>query len=98
MFSFLLFNWIETMARSKKVVEQTNQAEAVEAKPVEQVNEAPVALTKDDYIKARATIKSYREAQKAKPKRKCSEAQLAALKAGREKNKRFQKKTSETTK
>ena len=81
----------------KKV--QAIEPEAVnEAKPVEQVNEAPVVLTKDDYLKARATIKSYREAQKTKPKRKCSEAQLAALAKGREANKRFQKKSSETTK
>ena len=80
----------------KKV--QAIEPEPVEAKPVEEVNEAPVVLTKDDYLKARATIKSYREAQKTKPKRKCSEAQLAALKAGREKNKRFAKKSSETTK
>ena len=56
-------------------------------------NNAPVNLTKADYLKARATIKQYRESKKSKPKRICSEAQLAALAAGREKNKRFQKKT-----
>ena len=48
-------------------------------------------LTKADYLKAKATIKQFREEKKAKPKRKCSEAQLAALAAGREKNKRFAK-------
>ena len=74
--------------RSKKVIEP---------KPVEPVNEPvnevqPVALTKDDYNKARATIKSYREAQKNKPKRQCTEKQLAALAQGRAKNKRFANK------
>ena len=79
--------------RSKKVIEQTNQAEVIEPKQAEPVNEVkPVVLTKDDYNKARGIIKSYREAQKAKPKRQCSEKQLAALKAGREKNKRFANK------
>ena len=45
----------------------------------------PVAYTKSDYIRAKAIIASYRETQKNKPKRQCSEKQLAALKAGREK-------------
>ena len=55
----------------------------------------PLSATRDDYIKARATIQLYREAQKNKPKRKCSEKQLAALAAGRAKNSRCQKKVSE---
>ena len=56
------------------------------------VGHEPSILTKEDYLKARATIKSYRESQKNRPKRKCSDKQLAALAAGREKNKRFAKK------
>ena len=56
----------------------------------------PVVFTKADYLKARATIKSYREAQRSKPKRPCSEKQLAALAAGREKNTRCKKKTEQT--
>ena len=79
------------MPRTKKV--QVSQP----AQPVEEpadVGHESVALTKDDYLKARATIKSYREAQKNKPKRACSEKQLAALAAGRQRNKRFAK-TSE---
>ena len=59
----------------------------------EKTNEQPQevqqqAYTKSDYIKARAVIQSYREAQKNKPKRKCTEKQLAALAAGRAKNTR----------
>ena len=45
------------------------------------------AYSKSDYIKARAIISAYKEAQKNKPKRQCSEKQLAALAAGREKAK-----------
>ena len=87
------------MPRTKKVqtIEPKPNQVQQESQPVEQVNEVQsVVLTKDDYEKARATIKSYREAQKQKPKRKCSEKQLAALKAGREKNKRFTNKTTGT--
>ena len=51
----------------------------------------PLSATRDDYIKARAVIQLYRENQKQKPKRKCSEKQLAAL-AGRAKNQKFTKK------
>ena len=76
------------MPRKAKVQVQEPLVEQNDAPVVEQ---QPVALTKDDYMKARGVIKSYREAQKAKPKRPCSEKQLAALKAGREKNKRFAK-------
>ena len=86
--------------RSKKSIEQTTEAQPVEAQPVEAqlvepINEVrPTQLTKDDYLKARETIKNYREAQKAKPKRKCSDKQLAALAAGRARNKRFANKTT----
>ena len=48
----------------------------------------PQTYTKSDYIKARAVIVSYRESQKNKPKRKCTEKQLAALATGRAKNTR----------
>lgn len=84
------------MPRSKKVqATEPKPAEPkpVEAPPVEPINEVqPLPPNKDDYMKAKATIKSYREAQKSKPKRVCSEKQLAALAAGRAKNKRFAKK------
>ena len=86
------------MPRVKKVqATQQNEPEPVEVKPVEPTNEAqPLPPNKEEYLKARATIKQYRESQKAKPKRKCSEKQLAALAAGREKNKRYNK-SSKTT-
>ena len=66
--------------------------------PIEEQTDAgheptPPSLTKADYLKARATIKSYREAQKARPKRQCTERQLEALRLGREKNQRCKKKT-----
>ena len=81
--------------RSKKSIEQTTEAQPVEAQLVEPINEVrPTQLTKDDYLKARETIKNYREAQKAKPKRKCSDKQLAALAAGRARNKCFANKTT----
>ena len=74
------------MPRSKKVV----QAVESSTTPLnESAVATPLAYTKEDYNKARETIKQYREAQKSKPKRKCSEKQLEALKAGREKNNRF---------
>ena len=64
---------------------------------VDSTNEVqPVALTKEDYLKARATIQQFREEKKNKPKRPCSEKQLAALAAGRMKNKRFANKTPGT--
>ena len=65
-------------------------SDVAEVPIVESTNEAqPVALTKEDYLKARATIQQFREEKKNKPKRPCSEKQLAALAAGRMKNKRF---------
>ena len=83
--------------RSKKSVEQTNEPQLVQTEPVEQTSDTQsLPPNKDDYLRARATIKSYRESQKNKPKRTCSEKQLAALAAGRMKNKRFSNKTSET--
>ena len=93
------------MPRKAKQVSQS-EAQRDEAQLVEPINEAqrdqrsqpnevrPTQLTKDDYLKARETIKNYREAQKAKPKRPCSDKQLAALAAGRARNKRFANKTT----
>ena len=75
-----------------KQVSQTEAQPVNEAPLIEPGNEAP--LTKDDYLKARETIKNYRESQKNKPKRKCSERQLQALAQGRMKNKRFANKTT----
>ena len=84
------------MPRKKaQAVEPVVETQAVEQPEVEQ---KPIALTKADYIKARATIQQYREEKKNRPKRPCSERQLAALKAGREKNKKFAKKTEEENK
>ena len=72
---------------------KSNQSsQAVEPPPVEPVNEPkPIPLTKDDYLKARATIKQFREEKRNRPKRQCSEKQLAALAQGRAKNNRFKK-------
>lgn len=84
------------MPRKKaQAVEPVVETQAVEQPEVEQ---KPIALTKADYIKARATIQQYREEKKNRPKRPCSERQLAALKAGREKNKKFAKKKVEENK
>ena len=49
------------------------------------IENEPKSYTKSDYIRAKAIINSYKEAQKTRPKRKCSEKQLAALAAGRDK-------------
>ena len=81
---------------------KTNQSvEVAEAPVIEPINDVPqpVQLTKEEYLKARATIKQYRENQKNKPKRKCSEKQLEALAKGREANRRLKKKeeTSKST-
>ena len=79
------------MPRKAKQVISSEPIE--ETKPVEEVKETqPLPPNKDDYLRARALIKQYRENKKNQPKRKCSEKQLAALAAGRERNKRFAKK------
>ena len=82
------------MPRSKKVqaVEPQVEQQVAEQQPVEQ----PIALTKADYLKARATIKQFREEKRNRPKRQCTQRQLEALAKGRESNKRFQKKAAET--
>ena len=86
------------MPRVKKVKESVEPTEPKQEEPAEVSKPAepkPISATRDDYIKARAVIQLYRENQKQKPKRKCSEKQLAALAAGRAKNSRCQKKVSE---
>ena len=60
--------------------EQSNQATQDNI-----IENEPKSYTKSDYIRAKAIINSYKEAQKTRPKRKCSEKQLAALAAGRAK-------------
>ena len=73
--------------------EQSNQPSQDNA-----VENEPKAYTKSDYIRAKAIIASYKETQKTRPKRKCSEKQLEALKAGREKaraNREARKQSSE---
>ena len=76
--------------RSKQSVEQSNQEQLAEE--LADVGHEPTILTKADYLKAKATIKQFREEKKAKPKRPCSQKQLEALAAGRARNKRFAKK------
>ena len=76
------------MPRTKKVKESVETTEPVE-------EPKPLSATRDDYIKARAVIQLYRENQKQRPKRKCSEKQLEALAAGRAKNSRTKKKEPE---
>ena len=82
------------MPRSKKA----KQVVPVEAQPVEEptdVGHEPTILTKADYLKAKATIKQFREEKKNKPKRPCTERQLEALAQGRMKNKHFANKQKE---
>lgn len=79
------------MPKSKKVQSSEPVDAQPEVEPTPQPQPQPVALTKDEYIKARAIIKQYREEKKSKPKRTCTEKQLQALAAGREANKRFKK-------
>ena len=74
------------MPKTKK---QVIQPQAAEAPPVETIEAKPATPTKEDYQRARQTIKQYRETKKQQPKRQCSEKQLAALAAGRARNKRF---------
>ena len=69
----------------------------VSTQPVEEQTDTgheptQLSATREDYLRARAVIQLYRENQKSRPKRKCSEKQLAALAAGRSKNPRTKKK------
>ena len=77
------------MPKTKKQAVQSPEPVPV-APPAEEPQQTVV--TKEDYNKARSVIKQYRETKKAAPKRPCSEKQLAALAAGRERNKRFANK------
>ena len=83
------------MPRVKKQVKESVEPTEVpkQTEPVEEPKS--VSATREDYLRARAVIQLYRENQKQRPKRKCSEKQLAALAAGRAKNSRCQKKVSE---
>ena len=75
---------------------QKQVAESKEAQPVEQSESQPLPPpNRDQYLKARALIQLYRENQKSKPKRPCSERQLEALAAGRSKNPRNKKKDTQ---
>ena len=65
--------------------------------PVEQSQPTPVSTTRDDYLRARAVIQLYREQQKSRPKRQCSEKQLEALAKGRSMNRRTNKKSNESS-
>ena len=83
-------------SKQKQVIQpEPVQAPPVEAPPVQPTNETPSIVSKEDYIKARSVIKQYRETKKQQPKRPCSEKQLAALAAARERNKRFAKKQND---
>lgn len=88
------------MPRTKKVQQSPDPIEEqtdAGHEPTPLTEQQPVALTKADYLKARATIKQFREEKKNKPKRKCTEKQLAALAAGRARNQKFAKKSNDTT-
>lgn len=76
-------------SRTKKQVNQSQPVETQQAPPVETTETKPSTPTKEDYQRARALIKQYRETKKQQPKRQCSAKQLEALAAGRQKNKRF---------
>ena len=81
------------MPRKSKASVQPQAVEAPQqAPPVETIEAKPATPTKEDYQRARQTIKQYRETKKQQPKRQCSAKQLEALAAGRARNKRFQKK------
>ena len=67
---------------------KTNKVNVSEAP---QVEPQPLSATREDYLKARAVIQLYRQNQKNRPKRKCSDKQLAALAAGRAANARNKK-------
>ena len=67
--------------RPPKAPELTTPTETVETPP-----------TKDDIKRAKDILARVKQERKDKPKRKCSEKQLAALAAGRAKNPRLNKK------
>ena len=60
--------------------------------PTEIIESPP---TKDDIKRAKDILARVKQETKNKPKRKCSEKQLAALAAGRAKNPRLNKKKEE---
>ena len=58
----------------------------------EPIESQPQMLSKDQIKKAKELLARARQEKKDKPKRKCTEKQLAALAAGRAKNPRLNKK------
>ena len=79
------------MPRQKKQVSQPEQTEAPQIESVNTTSQ-PLSATREDYLRARAVIQLYRENQKSRPKRKCSQRQLEALAQGRARNPRTKKK------
>ena len=71
---------------SKQIV-STESSQNESQSEIQNQNEQPIpqSYSKSDYIKARAVISAYKEQQKSKPKRVCSQKQLEALAKGREK-------------
>ena len=70
-------------------VNTTEQAPIAQAAPATEVTEAPVAQSDTQPKKRGRKPKPVDPNAVVKPKRKCSEKQLAALAAGRAKNPRF---------
>jgi len=83
----------KAVKESVKQIDSTNESNQVE--PIEEPK--PISASRDDYLRARAVIQLYRENQKNRPKRPCSDKQLQALAAGRAKNSRCKKPTNEST-
>ena len=81
------------MSRKAKQEIAPESNESIKEEEIVQSSPPPISISKSDYLKARETIKTYRKSQKDKPKRKCTEKQLAALAAGRAKNPRNKSKS-----
>ncbi len=63
------------------------------SEPITELTETqPQMLSKDEIKRAKELLARARQEKKDKPKRKCTEKQLAALAAGRAKNPRLNKK------
>ena len=86
----LFFLFYSKMPRKANKV-NVSEPEQVEAP---QIEPQPLSATREEYLQARAVIQLYRENQKNRPKRKCSERQLEALAQGRAKNARNKKNTT----
>lgn len=83
--------------RASKVQATTLQPEQqpVQTPTTPQAEVQPQVYSKSDYIKAKAIIASYKQQQKDRPKRTCTEKQLAALAQGRAKNPRTKKQDTQ---